>query len=1039
MIGSIVGYGIVIIIGLVVLLFVIGLFAGVVDKITRLKREGKLPILVIVELISTIIFVVSLIQWNKTPYGFWGGSILLSSVLMIGFFFFYGSEFKRDENEPGSNEVDSLFDNLNTRRNQLSSASTLKSSNNSTQTNQSYVRKQQMVSSSWKIQSEPVGSWSEYGKDKRNYAEENVEFIADFLKKNMTSQLRDINPTVSISETQTLKEIYFNTYLPDKDKYDRMEIEKTAKGKELIQNFVKIEKNVTVCLLHLNNQILSSVDENYSIRAIAELIEPHLSFSSFLENDKGKELFEIIDEMFNLINDEHFATINSSKQYIQINQNNSNTSSVKKVLDYTLAVDLNHVGRFFASNPEMERLWTGIRQYIFASHYHSWINYGEFYDISLYNWKNLFETCIKNDINAELCEYIYNEKKYASSFEDGQDPINLFVIRISGLLILAGIAAGKHSKLVSDLASLRSRLIKKIAEFDGKVTSDEEEQVDDLISNMDEVFDLDLSGKKAKAEEEMKQALESLNSMIGLDSVKHEVLSLKNIVEMQKRQSEQGLSVVPMSYHCVFTGNPGTGKTTVARIIAQIYKGLGILKKGHLVECDRSSLVAGYVGQTAIKTNEVIDKALDGVLFIDEAYSLAKDGDSFGQEAIDTLLKRMEDDRNRLVVIVAGYTNEMKTFIDSNPGLKSRFNRYIEFEDYSAEEMLTIFKNLVTKQNYTLSEESEKVLLGIFKDVKESEDNSFGNARGVRNLFEKILVNQANRVAKNGCVGPKTQILLPEDFEDGRPKRIKKVDAMAQLTSMIGLQSVKQEILTLRNIVAAQKKRAAAGLPVLPMSYHCVFTGNPGTGKTSVARIVAEIYKDLGVLRKGHLVECDRSSLVAGYVGQTAIKTNEIIDKALDGVLFIDEAYTLVKDGDSFGQEAVDTLLKRMEDDRKRLVVIVAGYTNEMKNFIESNPGLKSRFNRYIEFEDYTEDELVELFKKLAEEQKFVLSEGFEEQLRLTLRSILSENTATFGNGRGVRNLFEKAVLKQANRLAMVDNDNADMQLLMPEDLPEKV
>ncbi len=1034
MIGSIVGYGIVIIIGLVVLLFVIGLFAGVVDKITRLKREGKLPILVIVELISTIIFVVSLIQWNKTPYGFWGGSILLSSVLMIGFFFFYGSEFKRDENEPGSNEVDSLFDNLNTRRNQLSSASILKSSNNSMQTNHSYVRKQQMVSSSWKIQSEPVGSWSEYDKERKNYAEENIQFIADVLKKYMTTQLRGVNPSVSISEIQSLKEIYFNTYLPDEDKYERMEIERTLKGKELIQNFVKIEINAVARMSRLNNQNLSSINENYSIRAIAELIEPHLSFASYLENDKGKKLFKIIDKMFDLINEEHFTTINSSKQYIQTDSNKSNASSITSALKYTLAVDCNQVGLNFASNPEMEKLWTGIRQYIFAEHYHEWIEYGELYDVSVYNWKNIFDTCIKNEIDAGLCELIYNEKKYESSFEIARDPINLFFIRNSGLLILAGIAAGKKSKLVSELASLRAEFIKKIAEYDGKVTSDEEEEVDDLISKIDDAFDLDLSGKKAKAEEEMKLALESLNSMIGLESVKHEVLSLKNIVEMRKRQLEQGLSVVPMSYHCVFTGNPGTGKTTVARIIAQIYKGLGILKKGHLVECDRSSLVAGYVGQTAIKTNEVVDKALDGVLFIDEAYALAKDGDSFGQEAIDTLLKRMEDDRDRLVVIVAGYTNEMKTFIDSNPGLKSRFNRYIEFEDYSAEEMLTIFKNLATKQKYTLSEESEKTLLNIFKDVKECEDNSFGNARGVRNLFEKALINQANRLARN----PESEqcVFMPEDFEDGRPKKIKKVDAMAQLTSMIGLQSVKQEVLTLRNIVAAQKKRAAAGLPVLPMSYHCVFTGNPGTGKTSVARIVAEIYKDLGVLRKGHLVECDRSSLVAGYVGQTAIKTNEIIDKALDGVLFIDEAYTLAKDGDSFGQEAIDTLLKRMEDDRKRLVVIVAGYTNEMKNFIESNPGLKSRFNRYIEFEDYTIDELVELFKKLAEGQKFVLSEGFEEQLRLTLRNILSENTATFGNGRGVRNLFEKTVLKQANRLAMIDDDNVDMQLLMPEDLP---
>ena len=208
------------------------------------------------------------------------------------------------------------------------------------------------------------------------------------------------------------------------------------------------------------------------------------------------------------------------------------------------------------------------------------------------------------------------------------------------------------------------------------------------------------------------------------------------------------MKVPNVSYHCVFSGNPGTGKTTVARILAGIYKDLGVLKKGHLVETDRSGLVAEYVGQTAVKTNKIIDNALDGVLFIDEAYSLVQGGsEDYGSEAIATLLKRMEDDRDRLVVILAGYTNEMEEFINSNPGLRSRFNRYIHFEDYTAEELYKIFLLNAEKNEYTLADDVKEYLLKKLEDVVANEPKDFGNARYIRNLFEKTVEAQANRLA----------------------------------------------------------------------------------------------------------------------------------------------------------------------------------------------------------------------------------------------------------------------------------------------------
>ena len=313
--------------------------------------------------------------------------------------------------------------------------------------------------------------------------------------------------------------------------------------------------------------------------------------------------------------------------------------------------------------------------------------------------------------------------------------------------------------------SLLYRFFSVIAKADDHITPEEGKWLEMLMSysTTSKDYGLEVFEKKASVDEKQtkeKQAtpsaksddetnpLEELQTLIGLSEVKEEVSALANFVKIQQEREKKGMKAVGLSYHCVFTGNPGTGKTTVARILAAIYRDLGILKKGHLVETDRSGLVAEYVGQTAVKTNKIIDSALDGVLFIDEAYSLVQGGgNDYGQEAISTLLKRMEDDRNRLIVVLAGYSEDMKRFIDSNPGLQSRFNRYIHFADYSADELKQIFMLNVDKNQYLLEPEGEELLSKILNFAIEHKDKNFGNGRYVRNLFEKTIQNQAIRLS----------------------------------------------------------------------------------------------------------------------------------------------------------------------------------------------------------------------------------------------------------------------------------------------------
>ena len=267
-----------------------------------------------------------------------------------------------------------------------------------------------------------------------------------------------------------------------------------------------------------------------------------------------------------------------------------------------------------------------------------------------------------------------------------------------------------------------------------------------------------------------KSGMEELDELIGLKTVKHDVQELIGLAKVRKMREEKGMKAVPVSLHLVFSGNPGTGKTTVARILAKLYKEIGILSTGQLVETDRSGLVAGYVGQTAIKTQKKIQEAMGGVLFIDEAYTLNQEGENFGQEAIDTILKAMEDHRDKFVVIVAGYTQLMKDFVESNPGLKSRFNKFFEFPDYTVEELQEIFMMQCSKYQYKLTPEAETAVRNEIVRLESSKGENFANAREVRNLFERIITNQARRVADIEGVDEETLTLITEedlvDLED---------------------------------------------------------------------------------------------------------------------------------------------------------------------------------------------------------------------------------------------------------------------------------
>lgn len=565
----------------------------------------------------------------------------------------------------------------------------------------------------------------------------------------------------------------------------------------------------------------------------------------------------------------------------------------------------------------------------------------------------------------------------------------------------------------------------------------------------DEIIADDVTGREY-VPKTLEEVMREFDKYVGVDEIKETMVGIVNSIKaFQKLHPNQSYE---LKDHYLFLGNPGTGKTTMARVFADALSAMGILPSGQLIEVAPKDLKGQYMGHTGPKVDAVFDRAMGGVLFIDEAYDMwGGENDTFGNEAVTALIKNVEDRRGKLVVILAGYPREMGIFATANPGIPSRFNITVNFRDYNGEELTEIARRMIKAQGYSLDEKAEKAIGKFFEKMFVSRKKDFANARDVRNAVDKAIRAQNSRIqsemGKPGFNSESEFVINMADFTGEHENPPMTVDeVIATLDDLIGMEDIKQEIRKLANVAMVNRMRMERGLGGAALQpINIILTGNPGTGKTTIAKRLGQVLHAAGVLSTDKVVEREAKTILSSYVNASGQNMDKAVDEAMGGVLFIDEAYNLLPvpgSQNNTGNEALDALMTRMENDKGKFVVVIAGYADRMEELVRrGNPGLMSRFNKRFHIDDYDAGALVRIFKLNMKKRQFTLTPDAEERLYRTVENMVTNKGLHFGNAREVVNLLNEVIEMQGNRIVTeysFDNINPDaLTTIEASDIPE--